>query len=151
MDNKKISRKVYDYLLRHIRHVEEAVDALEKEYFFDDVTEGINFKNFISDYISSVRDIIDNATIDDCIEIKCPFVVIGSVVEVEDLDDNYTCKYLITLPFTRHEEVKIDQASCLSPLGRALLLRRLDEKVDVRIPAGKLNYVIRSIHLPEIA
>jgi len=150
MYSRKITKKMYDYLLKHIAEIQKAKDMLIKEYYSDNIVECRNFELFINDYISSVTNAIHESKIVACGENTCPFVIIGSIVQVQDMDYKEVNKYLITPPYSMYTAMDIDQASCLSPLGKALLLKGLNEKVNVQIPTGVLRYEIKSIELPAL-
>ncbi len=149
MQNLVISKKVHDYLLEHLIEVEKEKDLIVKEYYSEDAVDCMNFESFFNNYISFIKNCIKNATVTTHVADECPFVIIGSIVEVQDIDDKEIYKYCITLPFSDNKDADIDCASCLSPLGKALLLKKVKEKVNIKIPTGTLHYTIKSISLLE--
>lgn len=68
-------------------------------------------------------------------------VLIGSEVGIRFEDDEMEETYRIVLP----DEADADgnRISCLSPLGRSLLLARHDDTVDIRTPQG--GYRVRIV------
>jgi transcription elongation factor GreA len=150
MSKGSISKKMYDFLIKHISEVEKQKDILIKDYYSEDMEESMNIEAFFRDYTVAINDYLDGvkgAGDDDTA--VCPFVIIGSVVEVQDIDDKETYKYQIVPPFSKDAVTDTDCASCLSPLGKSLLLKSINERVNVRIPTGVLRYLIKDIRLPE--
>ena len=70
-------------------------------------------------------------------------VFFGATVEVEDEDGNERCYQLVGADETVPDEGKI---SWKSPLGRALLKRRVGDFVVVKRPAGDLELEILAVH-----
>jgi transcription elongation factor GreA len=148
MPNGKISKKMYDYLIKHISEVEKQKDTLLKEYYAEDVEESMNMESFFRDYTLVVNEYLESMKVKDDDDAGCPFVIIGSIVEVQDIDDKEVYKYQIVPPFSKNAVTDADCASCLSPLGKSLLLKSINERVNVRIPTGILRYQIKNIRLP---
>lgn len=147
----KLTKSMRDYLLEHIAEIEKVKDSVLKKHYSEDVIEGNNFESFINSYISSITNIIDESKISARAKNSCPFVIIGSIVAVHDIDEDETYNYLITAPYSTYDKVDADNASCLSPLGQALLFKEVDEKIEVNVPAGTLNYVIKDIVVPKFS
>lgn len=150
-NKKKISQEMCDYLMKHANEVEKEKELIIKEYYSADAVESMNFDEFINNYIVFIRSTVRNADIKRCSGGECPFVIIGSIVEVQDIDDGEVYKYMITPPYSKNSRFDADNASCLSPLGKALLFKGLGERVNVEIPTGVLHYIVKSIELPEFA
>jgi len=149
MGNNIISKEMFNFLSRHIEEIEKEKEILLKEYYSDNTEESMNVGDFFREYISSINDYLSSAQIMPDYADECPFVIIRSIVEVQDIDDMETYQYCIVPPYAKAEDVDMDCASCLSPLGKSLLLKRVDQKVKVQIPTGELRYVIKKITLPK--
>ena len=68
-----------EYLNEHIRKVESVKNHVLREFYSERTKERDSFENLIDKYISNIKNIIK-------IKTSCwPLVLIGSVVEVEDL------------------------------------------------------------------
>ncbi len=146
----RLTKGVRDYLLEHIAEIDKIKDSVLKKHYSDDIIEGNNFESFINSYISTINSIIDESKVSAQGNSSCPFVTIGSIVTVYDIEDDETYKYLVTAPYSAYSQVDADNASCLSPLGQALLLKKANEKVKVNVPAGTLHYIIKGIVIPEL-
>jgi transcription elongation factor GreA len=149
MCNKIISKEMFDYLSRHIEEIEKEKETLLKEYYSENAEECMNVGDFFREYTNSINGYLNGTRIkSDCAD-GCPFVIIRSIVEVQDIDDMETYQYCIVPPYANAADVDIDCASCLSPLGKSLLLKRVNQQVSVQIPTGELRYVIKKITLPK--
>ncbi|NLP14807.1 MAG: GreA/GreB family elongation factor [Clostridium sp.] len=148
MRNNLLSREIYDYLSWHVGEIERKKEILFNEHYVEETQECINFKAFFKDYIDYINSYLDTVKVGKGGMTTCPFVIIDSVVDVFDTEEMENCQYHIVLPFVKGTDTAIDCASCLSPLGRALLLKAENDNVNVQIPTGVLNYTIKNITLP---
>ncbi|MGH7856335.1 MAG: GreA/GreB family elongation factor [Candidatus Binatia bacterium] len=67
-------------------------------------------------------------------------VAYGSRVTVEDLDEGETIVYRLVFP--EEADVAVGDVSIGSPLGRALVNRKVGDEVEVVAPKGKRHYQI---------
>ena len=73
-------------------------------------------------------------------------VYIGAIVTLEDLDTDEKMKYMLVSPEeSNYEQNKI---SISSPIGKGLLGHKAGETLDIKVPAGNLNYKILKIERP---
>jgi len=143
------SKKISVFLYEHIKKIEREKDLLFKEHYSENVEESMEVQEFFREYIDYINNYLGNikAGTDDIN--SCPFVIINSIVEVQDMEDMETYQYRIVFPYSEEKDVSIDCASCLSPLGKALLLKSIGQQVNIQIPTGTLHYVINKITIPE--
>jgi transcription elongation factor GreA len=82
---------------------------------------------------------VDHAGVEDS-------VTIGASVTVVDVDTRETLEYVIG---SAHGVLSRGTVSALSPVGRALLGRRVGERVSVRLPRGRRRELqLHEIHQP---
>ncbi|HOJ12268.1 MAG TPA: GreA/GreB family elongation factor [Clostridiales bacterium] len=141
--------RMLESLNSHVKKVREGKEMLINEYYREETEESIKLSIFLKEYVSSLNNYINSTKSNNESGMIQPVVTIGSIVTVKDLDDNKIYRYQIVLPFLTNLNSDHDDASCLSPLGKALLLKTIDEKVEIEIPAGTLRYVVKSITPPE--
>lgn len=73
-------------------------------------------------------------------------VFIGAIVTLEDTDNDEVLTYMLVSPEeANYEENKI---SIFSPIGKGLLGHKAGESVAIKVPAGTLNYKIKTIKRP---
>lgn len=149
MCKKSIFKEMSDFLSDHIREVEKEKDLLLKEYYSENVEESMDVEDFFREYTGTISSYLDTVKAGTDNVNSCPFVVINSIVEVQDIEDMETYQYRIVLPYLKDKDMSIDCASCLSPLGKALLLKGINQQVNIQIPTGTLRYVIKKITVPE--
>lgn len=140
-------RQIIDFLKEHLKKIESTRNHILKEFYENHNEDRDNFESILQNYIRNIKNFMDSdiAAIDNK---QWPFVLIGSIVEVEDLDYNSIDKLKIVPPFHEDKVTKLECASCLSPVGHALLLKKIGDKVAVKTPLGDCNFMIKSIDLP---
>ncbi|MBZ4647049.1 MAG: hypothetical protein JG777_2538 [Clostridia bacterium] len=143
-----LPKSVFEVLVKHLVDIEEEKEQLLERYYPDTTKEREAFEDFINNYIKEVEGYISNAKVTKSTKKTCPFVIIGSVVEIEDLHYNEVEKYQIVSPFESNSNSNADFASYLSPMGKALLLKKVKDKVMVETPMGQFTYIIKSIEIP---
>lgn len=147
MSKMVLTRSTFETLVKHLVDIEEDKNRIIEDYYPNLTKERESFYQLISNYISGIEDYINNVEIQEGEDLNCPFVIIGSTVEVEDLTYNEVEKFQIISPFIDKSNINSDCASYLSPFGSALLLKGVGEKVEIDAPAGKNVYMIKGIEL----
>ena len=143
-----VSKPVYESLINHLVEIEEEKNKVIEEYYYDMTTERLDFESLINSYVINIGKYIKNAEVANTSENYCPFVIINSIVEVEDLKDNSIEKFQIISPFLNQNSLDEDSASYLSPIGKSLLLKKQGEQVVVKTPMENIEYRVKSIELP---
>lgn len=146
-----LSEKMFDYLSCHGKEIAREHKLLLKELYTEETQESINFEAFFKEYLSNMDSYLTTVNVIADTKDDCPFVIIGSIVEVHDLLEKEDYQYHIVLPYKQQKNTNIDNASCLSPLGKALLFKRKEEHVKIQIPAGELHYSVNKIIVPDIS
>lgn len=95
---------------------------------------------FIEGRISELEDIIKNSKVAD--SVASEEIVVGSKVTLH-VDGGKEIFHIVGAPEANPLEQKISHES---PLGSALLGKKVGEKVQVEAPIGKLTYTILKIH-----
>ncbi|MDD3839503.1 MAG: GreA/GreB family elongation factor [Clostridia bacterium] len=131
----------------HLQNVKNQKDELIEEYFPEPSEQRHKFEVFISGYLRQLDSLaaeFSNSSEDQNI---CPFVIIGSEVEVEDLDTKESFTFTVVGPYK--DNIQNGHVSYLSPVGRSLLFKKNGELVTVNAPGGVFNYTIKSIKMPK--
>lgn len=92
--------------------------------------------------VADLEDRITRAQIIDPATLSSDKVIFGATVTLLD-DDEKPVKYQIV--GTYEADAKIGRISYNSPLGRALIGRKVDEEVEVTVPSGDKFYVVQKI------
>jgi len=93
--------------------------------------------------IAKLEDVISNARIVDETKIDLSKVSILTTVKIKNMSTGSTMKY--TLVAQNEADMKIGKISVDSPIGKALLGKKVGDKVDVQVPAGNITYEVAEI------
>ncbi|MEY3126937.1 MAG: hypothetical protein RL273_1108, partial [Bacteroidota bacterium] len=87
--------------------------------------------------------VIANARIVDESKIDLSKVSILTTVKIKNLNNGAVMKY--TIVAENEAELKNGKISVDSPIGRALLGKKVSDKVDVIVPVGKVTFEVIEI------
>ncbi|MEJ2457970.1 MAG: transcription elongation factor GreA, partial [Novosphingobium sp.] len=92
--------------------------------------------------IADLEDKISRAQIIDPAMLSGDKVIFGATVTLLD-DDDKPVRYQIVGPY--EADAKIGRISYNSPLGKALIGRRVEDEIEVTVPSGDKFYLVQSI------
>src|SRR3954464_8826499 len=124
------------------------VDAIEEARAHGDLSENAEYhaakerQGQIEASISDIEDKLSRAQVIDPKELSGDKVVFGATVTLLD-EDEKPVKYQIV--GQTEADAKGGRISYNSPLGRGLIGRKVDEEVEVTVPAGERYYVVSKI------
>lgn len=151
MQQTVLSERMFEILTDHVAEIEREKEFIIKGFYADNAATGMDSEIFFRDYTARIEEFLKNVRVKKDGSDSCPLSIIGSTVEVKDSEDMEVFSYQIVLPFTNKLPPDMSQASCFSPMGKALLLRQPGSKVAVMTPGGQVEYEIMSIVLDETA
>lgn len=131
----------------------QVMKAIEEARSHGDLTENAEYeaaKEKQGLIEGKIRDIESRLTLSEIIDTKnlpSDRVVFGSVVLLENLDTGEQVQYEIVGP--DESDVKQGKISSSSPVGRALIGKKVDDEVNVRAPGGIRNFQVIRISLPQ--
>lgn len=141
--NFEVSEDIFENLVKHLVEVEEQKGKLLDEYFPVPSKERDELKKLLDCYIKHIELFIKQAR---KLETECaslPFVIVGSEVEIQDLSTQEVHHFRLVAPFSM--SIGGGDMSFISPVGKALLLKKVGDEVTVNAPAGVFLYKIKSI------
>jgi len=97
----------------------------------------------LEERIAYLEKLLNNAKIIDKDEVSTEFVGIGTNVKIQDLESGNILEYSIV--GSKEANPFENKISDESPVGKALLGKRVGEEVEVSVPAGKFKYRIVEI------
>ena len=133
-----------ELLKRHMAWIEQdKLEVSEKLYGFD-YQEKQDYEEFVDGYLERIQDAIGEKAwnTDDM-----PFVTISSVVTVMDESEGERMSFKIVSPNDESSSDDVVLASYLSKVGRAMLLKAKNERVEVQTPQGIFYYKIENIRM----
>ncbi len=95
--------------------------------------------------ISKLKELIANARIIDESKLDLSKVSILTTVKIKNTKNNAVMKY--TLVAESEADLKHGKISVDSPIGKALLGKKVNDKVEVKAPAGNITFEIVEISL----
>lgn len=137
--------------IEHLKTVrrKEVSERIKQAIAFGDLSENAEYdeaKNEqaqVEERITKLENMLKGATIIDENNIDTDVVNIGSRVVVKDVEDNEEMEYTIVgLTEADPYELKVSNES---PIGRALIGKRVADLVEIIIPDGQINYKIVEI------
>ncbi len=143
---KKIEQK-----LDHLKSVRrrEVAERIKQAIEFGDISENSEYEDakneqaFIEGEILTLEKMLRNAKLIDEDEISADVVTIGSTVVLKDLEFGDELEY--TIVGSAEADPTESRISNESPVGEAILGRKVGSVVEVNVPAGSLKYEIVDI------
>ncbi len=143
----KIKKELHE--LKTIKR-KEIAEKISSAVAFGEIAENAEYraaKNeqaFIEGRILTLEKIVENCELIDKSKNDNSFVAPGSEIVVEDLKKKEKIKYILV------DYIESDpgsgKISIASPIGKAVLGKKVGEKVKIRVPAGNIQYKILEIN-----
>ena len=124
------------------------VESIEEARAHGDLSENAEYhaakerQGQVEASISDLEDRVSRAQIIDPASLSGDKIIFGATVSLLD-DDDKPVKYQIV--GTYEADAKIGRISYNSPLGRALIGRRVEEEIEVTVPSGDRCYQVKKI------
>lgn len=138
-----------ELLRHHLEWVEQDKLEVSEKFFSKNVEEKVEYELFMDDYAYHVRSMLTEQRYTAIDLMNLPCVIISSIVSVEDLEDGELTDFKIVSPNETYHDVVEDKdvipASYLSPMGKAMLLKSINDKISIKTPSGVFDYKIQNI------
>jgi len=124
------------------------VEAIEEARAHGDLSENAEYHSAkerqgqVEASISDLEDRVSRAQIIDPTSLSGDRIVFGATVTLLD-DDEKPVRYQIVGP--TEADAKVGRISYNSPLGRALIGRKVEDEIEVTVPSGDRFYVVEKI------
>lgn len=124
------------------------VDAIEEARAHGDLSENAEYhaakerQGQVEAQIADLEDRISRAQIIDPVSLSGDRIVFGATVTLRD-DEDKTVKYQIV--GQTEADAKVGRISYNSPLGRALITRKVGDEIEVTVPSGDKFYLVEKI------
>lgn len=136
--------------LHRLKSVERLaiVDAIEEARAHGDLSENAEYhaakerQGQVEAQIADLEDRLSRAQVIDPKTLKGDKVVFGATVKLLD-DDDKPVTYQVVGPY--EADIKLGRISYSSPLGRALIGRKVGDEVEVQTPGGDRYYAIKKV------
>ncbi len=124
------------------------VDAIEEARAHGDLSENAEYhaakerQGQVEATIGDLEDKLSRAQVIDPTMLSGDRIVFGATVTLADEDDKPVTYQIVG---QAEADAKDGKISYNSPLGRALIGRRVDDEVEVTVPAGDKYYLVKKI------
>lgn len=152
VDKMPMLQEGYDKLTADLKRRKEErpqiVDAIEEARAHGDLSENAEYhaakerQGQVEAEIADLESKLSRAQIIDPTELSGDKVVFGATVTLLDEDDK-PIRYQIV--GETEADAKLGRISYNSPLGRALIGRRVDDEVEVTVPSGDRYYLVSKV------
>lgn len=142
----------YERLIADLRALREErpriVDAIEEARAHGDLSENAEYhaakerQGQVEATIADLEDKVSRAQIIDPTTLSGDRVIFGGTITLLD-DEEKPVRYQIVGPY--EADAKAGRISYNSPLGKALIGRRVDDEVEVTVPSGDKFYLVKKI------
>mgnify|MGYP004421252115 FL=1 len=151
-----MSQEGYDKLVAELRHMEQVElpqvrDAIAEARDKGDLSENFEYhaakreQGRLLGRISYKQKVLENARVIDKTRLKADVVGILSKVKITNLNNNRSMSY--TIVSASEANLTEGKISVKSPIAQALLNKKPEDIVEVRVPAGILRLRIDSVEL----
>ncbi len=149
MQKTVLSERTFEILTNHVAEIEGKKESVIKAFYADNAETGMDSEVFFREYTAGIEEYLKGVRVKKNASDSCPVSIIGSMVDVRDAEDMEVESYQIVLPFKNQTLLDMNQASCFSPMGKALLLKQAGDKVTIETPGGQIEYEIMKISFTE--
>ena len=124
------------------------VDAIEEARAHGDLSENAEYhaakerQGQVEMSVADLEDKVSRAQIIDPATLTSDKIIFGATVTLID-DADKPVRYQIVGPY--EADAKVGRISYNSPLGKALIGRKVEEEVEVTVPAGERFYAVEKI------
>lgn len=142
----------YERLIAELKTLREErpkiVEAIEEARAHGDLSENAEYhaakerQGQVEASIADLEDKVSRAQIIDPTTLSGDKIVFGATVTLLD-DGDKPVRYQIVGPY--EADAKLGRISYNSPLGRALISRRVEDEIEVTVPSGDRFYVVDKI------
>ena len=142
----------YEQLIRELKALREErpriVEAIEEARAHGDLSENAEYhaakerQGQVEMSISDIEDKVSRAQIIDPTSLSGDRIVFGATVTLLD-DKEKPIRYQIV--GQTEADAKVGRISYNSPLGRALIGRKVEDEIEVTVPSGDRFYVVEKI------
>ncbi len=142
----------YERLVAELKVLREErpriVEAIEEARAHGDLSENAEYhaakerQGQVEASISDLEDKVSRAQIIDPASLSGDRIIFGATVSLLD-DDEKPVRYQIVGPF--EADAKVGRISYNSPLGKALIGRKVEDEIEVTVPSGDRFYVVEKI------
>lgn len=144
-----LNQTTFESLVKQMVDLEERLPDILDEFFAGGLDartlqqrEEIN--GLLTNYLKQLDGLVASSEVsDDSAAETVPFVTLGSIVTLHNLGSGQISEVIVVTPYEIDRQA--GKISFLSPLGKALLLKRPGDVFEILAPRGTIQYQVISI------
>jgi transcription elongation factor GreA len=140
-----LTKAAFNSLLSNLLEIEEGINEIIDEFLRKPSKEAEELKRLLNGYVRRLDGMLPSITIDATAVNDFPNVIVGSEVIVEETASGETYCYKLVSPLKN--SIGLHEISFLSPMGKALLLKNVNDSFIVEAPGGNYEYKVLSINI----
>ncbi len=140
-----LTKSAFNYLLANLVELEEGISEIIDVFFREPSKEADELKRVLNDYVRWLDGTLKRVTIKATADNNFPNAVIGSEVVVAESGGSGTDCYKLVSPL--RNKIGSNEISFLSPMGKAMLLKKVNDRFVVEAPGGTFDYQILAIKI----
>lgn len=142
-----LTKDAFNSLLANLVELEEGIGEIIDVFFREPSREAEDLKKVLNDYVRWMDEMVKRVTVEANADNEFPYAVIGSEVVVEEKGGGGTFCFKLVSPL--RNKVDSNEISFLSPMGKAMLLKKVNQNFVVEAPGGNFEYKILDIKIAE--
>ncbi len=142
-----LTNQAFNSLLANLVELEEGIGEIIDVFFREPSKEAEELKKVLKDYVRWMDEMSKRVTIEASADNQFPYAVIGSEVIVEEKGGSETYSFKLVSPL--RNKIDANEISFLSPMGKAMLLKKVNQNFVVEAPGGNFEYEILDIKISE--
>lgn len=154
MNRVYLTKEGYEKLRSELQRLEKeerpvVIEAISRAREFGDLSENAEYaaakerQMHLEKRIAEIHEKLTRSELIDESQIPKDKAYLGATVTLKETDSGNDVTYMLVS--TDESDFSANKISTESPVGKAMLGKKVGEKVEVTVPAGTLNYEIVSI------
>jgi Transcription elongation factor len=140
-----LTKAAFDSLLSNLLEVEEGIAEVIDKFFSKPSRETEELKQLLNEYVRRLDSVLRNISIIPTAANYFPYVAVGGEIVIRETASGETYCYKLVSPLKN--SIGINQISFLSPMGKALLLKKVNDNFSVEAPGGNCEYKVLSVRI----
>ena len=140
-----LSKQAFDSLTAGLSEIKGRTDDILNGFLLRPASEVNEVKRVLNDYVLQLDGMIHSIITSDSASDEFPYAIAGSEVVLEDTCCQATYCYRLISPLK--EKIDLHEISFLSPMGQALLFKKVNDQFSVKAPGGEFVYKILSVKI----
>ncbi len=140
-----LTKTAFHSLLSNLLEIEEGMEEIFDEFLRKPSNETEELRQILAKSVTKLDNLLPHIVTVSTGANEFPYVVVGSEATIEDVANGERCCYKLISPLKKSTESQ--EVSFLSPMGKALLLKTVNDRFQVQAPGGDYEYKVVSIRI----